>query len=97
MRKTKAIIAILIIILIGSCKDKEPKLRKMNFIVAGKVEIVNNRGGIDYFLKSNDTILEVSTEQFVRYNLGDTLKLEILTEDFDFFNSKGKVFLNNKR
>ena len=67
-----------------SCKEpiKVKPDRNLDFIVTEKVSLKNETGGLDYFLKNKDTIIEVSTQDYAQWNISDTLKLKIVGDGF---------------
>ena len=68
-----------------SCKEQPVKVkpdRYLDFIVTEKVSLKNETGGLDYFLKNKDTIIEVSTQDYAQWNISDTLKLKIVGDGF---------------
>ena len=68
-----------------SCKQKENKSKIIKFVLIEKPIL-----GDQYYLKSKHTILCVNPNDYIRYNIKDTIVFKVYTEGF----WKGIYYLN---
>ena len=83
----KQVILIIALLLLLSCEKKEVEVENIDFVVIEKPTL-----GDRYYLKSKDTIVSVNPDDYMRYNVGDTLKFQ--TDKTGFF--RGTWFLREK-
>jgi len=67
-----------ITLLFIGCREEKIKTRDLIFIIDEKV-ILNKE---NFYLKSKDTIISVNPNDYMRYNMNDTIIFEIDTEGF---------------
>lgn len=79
----KNIPLVLSVVLFLSCDEiKESDIKRFDFVVTEKIELQNDLGGTDYFLKSKDTIIRCGTVDYAEFDVGDTIKLATPTKGF---------------
>ncbi|MDR7846571.1 hypothetical protein RIU21_07300 [Riemerella anatipestifer] len=85
----KIILTGLFLFTLLSCGEhKEDTYQDFDFTITEKISLKNNKGGYDYFFKSKDSIMEVSTLAYAQYDVGHTFKYRRITSGL----MKGMVY-----